>query len=122
MAEGWDHFAELRQHQIETGLDLTFSKVFVPLYEELLSEYKPVRVLEIGAGTGHLAKTLHTHTSLYTALEPSRGMYSVSMNVLAEEPIDLKQQAVETLNAGTGYDMALAHLVLQTISGHFRIP
>ena len=54
MPNRWCDSAELRRSQIESGLDLTFNEVFKPIFVEKISSLNPARILEVGAGTGHL--------------------------------------------------------------------
>src|SRR3990172_3705323 len=83
MPGSWNDMAEIRRKQIEAGLDLTFSAVFLPYYLQIVYSFRPRRVAEIGCGTGHLSLALIPHVKSLIALEPSRGMYDVAKNVLA---------------------------------------
>jgi 2-polyprenyl-3-methyl-5-hydroxy-6-metoxy-1,4-benzoquinol methylase len=118
MPHRWDKCAILRREQIESGLDLTFAKVFLPSYRNLISRQEARTVLEVGAGTGHLAQALYNLVDEYVAIEPSDGMYKVATDVLAGSAVLLRQMRVEDLEHDRFYDVVLSHLCLQTVAGH----
>ena len=80
----WCELSTIRKVQIESNKDITFSKVFVPKYLEKLSNYSGKKIIEIGCGTGHLAKELISSIEFenYIALEPSLGMYEKAKDML----------------------------------------
>src|SRR6185437_16039007 len=96
MLEPWREIAKLRSVQIESGLDLTFSKVFVPYFQNLITRLKPKKILEVGGGTGHLAKILSDISQKYVMVEPSIGMYHSARNVLAGTQVEIFNSAIET--------------------------
>src|ERR1035438_2574512 len=89
MFDEWDMVASLRRSQIESGKDLTFSRVFVPLFKKLVNEIRPTSILEAGTGTGHLALELHGSTTRYVGVEPSLGMFSQATQLLDDRDIEL---------------------------------
>ena len=54
----WDRIAPVRHQHIESGKDLTFTHVLMPLIRELLLDCSRDRVLDIGCGTGELTKEI----------------------------------------------------------------
>ena len=108
MPERWGNYAILRRDQIESGLDLTFSKVFLPWYRTFLKLHKPRSLLEVGAGSGHLAKSLFDLVSDYVAIEPSAGMCQVAAETL-HSTIALRQLPIEELEIDRYYDIVLTH-------------
>ena len=107
--------AKIRRAQIEGGKDLTFSHVFLPYYKSLLAEVGPKRVLEVGCGTGHLAKTLAEMTSELVAIEPSAGMYEVAKQILQETLVNLQNVTLEQFTTERTFELTLAHLCAQII-------
>lgn len=114
----WCDLSEIRKIQIESNKDITFSKVFVPKYLEKLSEFKGKKIIEIGCGTGHLAKEL---TSLiefenYIALEPSLGMYQKAKDLLRDHNyLELNNFSIGDLKCTNKVDIILAHLVFHVV-------
>lgn len=114
MPTKWSEAAALRREQIESGKDLTFSRVFVPYYRRLAESLKPTRVLDVGCGTGHLALELQSHSSTIVAIEPSPDMYAVAAVVLQGSRVNLRHGPLEDLS-DQPFDLALAHLVVQMV-------
>ncbi len=115
MPERWDNAAALRQEQIETGLDLTFSEVFLPYYNKLISECNPSSVLEVGCGTGHLSREICNIVSKVVALEPSSGMYEIAKGVLCKTNVNVINQSIQDFHSNDTFDIILSHMCVQTI-------
>lgn len=124
MPESWDNAAELRKEQIESGLDLTFSKVFLPYYLKLVTDLRPSSVLEVGCGTGHLSSELSKLISKVVSLEPSLGMHAVASEVLSDTRVQLINKRVQDLQIEQTFDLILSHMCIQTIDniGDFLEP
>ncbi len=115
MPHRWCDSAERRREQIESGRDLTFNEVFKPMIVNLISNLSPSNVLEVGAGTGHLAKELSNLGLDVTAIEPSRGMYEVAQDVLSGSTVKLVNCTLFELKKEEIYDAAVTHLVAHVI-------
>ena len=115
MPHRWCNSAELRRVQIESGLDLTFNEVFKPIFLEHISGLHPSRVLEVGAGTGHLSKELSYLGFHVTAIEPSRGMFEVATDVLRGCNVNLINCTSFDLPESDKFDIAYSHLVAHVI-------
>jgi SAM-dependent methyltransferase len=115
MPSRWCDSAELRCTQIESKLDLTFNEVFKPIFMERISRLSPSRVLEVGAGTGHLSKALSTLSCHITAIEPSMGMWQVASRVLSDTKVDLINCASHELKESFRCDVAFSHLVAHVV-------
>lgn len=123
MPERWNKAAALRREQIESGLDITFNKVFVPYFLKLVGTFEPKSILEVGCGTGHLAAKLATRVSYFEALEPSLGMHNVSLDVLSQSKVQLHKKSVEDFRTERKFDMVISHLcshVVADIDAFFR--
>ena len=118
MATEWDANAALRRAQIESGKDLTFSKVFVPMYVDLVTALKPRSILEAGSGTGHLALALSSLTNTYVGVEPSRGMASEAKSVLRKHSVRVFPSTLQDLTTDEVFDLALSHMCLQAIQDY----
>lgn len=115
MPHRWSNSAELRRSQIESGLDLTFNKVFRPLFVEKIIALAKYSILEVGAGTGHLSKALATEGRNITAIEPSAGMFYVAKDVLADTGVNLINCASSDLPVDAYYEVAISHLVAHVV-------
>ncbi len=115
MPHRWDDCAGLRSRQIENGLDLTFSQVFVPYLREALRDLHPASVLEVGGGTGHLALELVHMTETYLLIEPSSGMFERALRTLEHTPARASRTALEDLPVTDKYDLVLSHMCVHTI-------
>lgn len=110
MPHRWNKAAALRREQIEDGIDITFNRVFVPYFLKCVKKYKPNRLLEVGCGTGHLAKHLVKVVSHVEALEPSPGMHSVASDVLTGSMAILHHVSAEEFRPSRKFDIAVSHL------------
>jgi SAM-dependent methyltransferase len=116
MPHQWNEIARLRAEQIDGGLDLTFSKVFVPYYSGILAERKPTDVLEIGGGTGHLARELRRFGSTYVMIEPSAGMYAIAQQTLQGCAVEIINQTIEAFSSGgRRFGFVFSHMCIQTV-------
>lgn len=115
MPNRWNGAAFTRKKQIEEGLDITFSKVFIPYYVGKMAEYKPHNVLEVGCGTGHMALELSQYCRNFMALEPSRGMYAVAKEVLKNHSVKVLPSYVGDISSIEKYDLVYSHMCLQVI-------
>jgi SAM-dependent methyltransferase len=116
MPNRWNDSARLRASQIEAGLDLTFSKVFVPLFVDEVRKLAPATILEAGGGTGHLARSLFSYSDSYTVVEPSLGMYLQAQEVLAGLPVSVCNSSLEDFAADGGeFDFVLSHMCVHTV-------
>ena len=117
MENKWCNIAEIRREQIENDLDLTFSKIFIPYFTKKIYEISPDNVLEIGSGTGHLAKNIKGYTLSYVAIEPSLNMFRISKEVLQDaDNVNILNIGFEYLSHEKKYQLILCHLCIQTIS------
>jgi SAM-dependent methyltransferase len=115
MPNRWDDFAEIRKIQIESGNDITFSKVFIPYYLNLINELHPNSLLEVGCGTGHLSATLSSHVKTSIAIEPSAGMYAVAKSVLRKNNVQLLHLRVEEYREQNTFDLVISHMCLHLV-------
>lgn len=116
MPHRWSQSAAIRARQIESGLDITFNKVFVPLYCDLVSQNRPRYALEVGAGTGHLAKELVKYCDNLVAIEPSDGMYEIASSVLHDSNVKIYNQSSFDYRSEIIFDFAYSHLCAHTVN------
>lgn len=113
--KAWNQAAELRRSQIESGIDITFCDVFVPYYSARVESAQSRRILEIGCGTGHLAKALASDGRTLHAIEPSEDMHRVAADVLLGSHVDLQKLRMEDYRPQEPFDLAIAHLVVHMV-------
>lgn len=116
----WSKNAKIRRMQIEEGIDLTFCKVFTPFYMENITACIDDRLLEIGAGTGHLSKIIASNIPNTTAIEPSEGMYKVAKEVLEGSSVKLINCSIEDYISDIEYDFVISHLVAHVVEDFYR--
>lgn len=63
--EEWDELAPVRSEQIQSGKDLSFTHVLVPCIKELAETADWSTVLDVGCGTGALAKKVYNRVEEY---------------------------------------------------------
>ncbi len=115
MPHRWCDSAKLRREQIESGKDLTFNKVFRPLFKQIIPSLSPKKILEVGAGTGHLSMDLANLGFEVTAIEPSKGMYDVAFDVLKNSQVKLLNITSTQLGQNGLFDVAFSHLVAHVV-------
>lgn len=115
MLSRWCDAAAIRREQIESGADITFSEVFLPYYTKILSALAPRRLLEVGCGTGHMAKALSGYAKHVSAIEPSAGMFDIAREVLSGTDVHLFRSSIEEFREFEKYDVILSHLCAHTI-------
>lgn len=123
MPHRWCNSARIRREQIESGADLTFNEVFKPLIISRIKGLRPSRVLEVGAGTGHISIELFKLGFSVTAIEPSLGMYFIAKDILSSTDVKLVNCTSIDLECDTIYDVAFSHLVAHVVddlSAFFR--
>lgn len=111
----WCSQAELRSKQIESGLDLTFSEVFLPIYLGKVRGLRPHSLLEVGSGTGHLSLALKGEVPNLTSIEPSQGMFQKAVQVLEGSGVKLMNCTAQDLPKSGTYDMVISHLVAHVV-------
>jgi SAM-dependent methyltransferase len=116
MEDSWSAMAPLRREQIESGKDVTFNKVFVPFYLELVAALRCNSIVEVGCGTGHLAKNLSKIVERMYALESSSGMHAVATDVLRDSGVVLIHSSVEGYHGQERFDCVISHLCAQAVS------
>jgi len=116
MPHRWCDSAELRRKQIESGADLTFNEVFVPIFIEKVSGLNRRSILDVGAGTGHLSKELAASGFSITAVEPSKGMFKVAKEVLGGSDVDLINCFVNDLPEDLKFEVGISHMVAHVVN------
>lgn len=116
MLDSWSAMAPQRREQIDSGQDITFNKVFVPFYRSLMTNLRCNSIIEVGCGTGHLAKELSRMAQRVYALEPSPGMHVVATDVLRNSGVVLIHNSVEQYQPEERFDCVVSHLCAQSVS------
>ncbi|PCK31578.1 class I SAM-dependent methyltransferase [Pseudoalteromonas piscicida] len=114
----WSEAAKLRVEQIESGIDKTFHCVFLPLWKNRLAVHNTNCVLEVGAGTGHLAKRIYSQCSELEVIDSSAEMINVSRAVLQETNVKVIKADGKTYRpeANKKYTIIYSHMCFHTTS------
>ncbi|MBQ3171053.1 MAG: methyltransferase [Mailhella sp.] len=117
MKNHWDDIAEIRKYQIENHKDITFSKLFLPYFINIISSHHHDSILEIGCGTGHMAKHIIECTSpkVYIGIENSKKMFSISEITNSSNHATIIQESIFNYNSSHTYDIIISHLCLHVI-------
>jgi SAM-dependent methyltransferase len=121
MIDDWGGNAISRKRQIESGIDLTFSKVFIPIYKDILEAIKPNSVLEIGSGTGNLAQAVSIYLGRYLGIELSKGMYELAQSGNSNPKITFMNSILTKETEIGRFDIIIAHMVLHTTDNASQI-
>ena len=116
MLDSWSAMAPLRREQIDSGQDITFNKVFLPFYRGLIADLRCSSIIEVGCGTGHLAKELSRMVKQTYAVEPSPGMHTIAADVLRDSNVTLTHTSVEQYQPDERFDCVVSHLCAQAVS------
>lgn len=111
----WSSLAQKRFDQIESGNDITFSQVFVPFYQQILSQWKGMNLLEVGCGTGHLARLLLEWGFQLSAIEPASEMFSLAIRNLKDTNCKVFNATMEDFNVNQRFDICMAHLCVNSV-------
>jgi len=111
----WSEAATIRKTQIESGIDITFHKVFLPFYKNELHQIRPNNTIDIGCGTGHLIKYLADELKFVIGIDPSKGMADIATNVVGDYAT-IYWSTVEKFETEIKFDLALSHLCLHTVN------
>ena len=111
----WNDYAILRQTQLESGVDTTFSNVFVPYYVKVANWLKPETILEIGSGTGHLAKELSRISPNVVTLEPCIDMVNIAKAVCKGTKVIIENCKIEEYKSQKQFQLIISHLCIQSV-------
>lgn len=111
----WQSAAEIRKFQIESGIDITFHEIFLPVYFSLFDKFKLNRVIDIGTGTGHLPLYLENLCNELVAIEPSAGMFKVAKNLLSNSGVSIENISSFDYKRLEYFDFAYSHMCAHTI-------
>lgn len=115
MPHRWCKTASLRRKQIEGNLDVTFSRIMLPYFLSIVENLKPKKALEIGAGTGHLAKALSKYINDFVIIEPSVDMLRTAQEVLKEESVSIHSADVQEFSSEEQYELIYSNMCIQAI-------
>jgi SAM-dependent methyltransferase len=88
----------------------------LPYFVDFIEKRCFDRVLEIGAGTGHLSKIIAPMVQEVVAIEPSDGMHRVASEVLSGSQVKLVQIRADEITELGQFDLILSHFCLQAAS------
>lgn len=116
----WDNNAFKRYEQVITGLDITFHKVFLPLWKEVVNQLpQPLKenVLEVGCGTGVLSKQLSYKVKKIVCIEPSANMIDIAKKHNQEiSNIEFHQSSIDEFHTKELFTTCISHMAFHNIS------
>lgn len=115
ISDHWKSAAQIRKDQVESGLDISFHEIFLPIFQKLVHAKQPSRVLDAGAGTGHLSKELSRIAKNILAIEPSPSMYTIAKSVLEATNVSIERKSSFDLKPSDNFDLIISHMCAHTV-------
>ena len=72
IAEEWDRLAQLRCEQIESGKDLSFANVLLPMVMRLSQDLDHSNVLDVGCGVGFVTREIARRSQNVVGIDISK--------------------------------------------------
>jgi SAM-dependent methyltransferase len=110
----WEEAANIRLEQIESGLDISFSEIFLPVFEDYVMNKSFRRLIDVGTGTGHMAKAVSKYVEFVVAIELSPGMHAVAKEVLAATSVELINISSFDYKPKEEFDLVISHMCSHT--------
>lgn len=115
----WDAVAQLRSEQIESGVDVSYTRVLVPAVLALLDGLPVPRIVDVGCGTGYLTRLLALRAEYVDATDPSLESIRIARSRHAAANISYHHQDIESFARATergDYHVAVANMTLMCVS------
>lgn len=113
----WGNNALDRYKQVVQGIDITFSKVFLPIWKDIFSKYNFQNVLEVGCGTGILSAEVSRYVESIMCIEKDNTMIKIAKeHNLGISNISFLETSIEQFNSNHTFEVSIAHMVIHNIS------
>jgi len=117
----WDRAADAYTHGQTTGRDYYRYDFLGPAQAALCGDVSGLRVLDVGCGSGYLAREMARRGAHVTAIDISPRMIALAREMEAAEPLGIGFQAIDAAEIGGAFaagsfDMAAACLALQDMA------
>lgn len=113
----WNELAELRHLQIESGRDVSYSRILEPTVIRLLKRQPLSSALDVGCGVGVLTRSIREVCERVVGIDVSEASIShAQRNSVSSRPIDFLVESVEDLAARTEekFDAVIANMMLMS--------
>ncbi|WP_433164672.1 class I SAM-dependent methyltransferase [Kribbella sp. CA-247076] len=103
----------MRDHQLRTGQDISFTHVLRPAVERALLEPAPRTLLDVGCGSGYFTELLAPNFEHTVGIDPSRGSIELARSNSTGR-VDFRHASAETYSSSATdqFDAILAHMTL----------
>jgi len=121
MQTAWDKNAEQRHRQMIEGKDISFSRLLLPEILRLLHSfggYASFSVVDVGCGTGVLTRILARQVQEVVGVEPSSTSVRIAREYTKNDAnVSIEASTIQDCQAlaPDSFDLAIAHMVLQTM-------
>lgn len=119
VASEWDALANLRDEQMRSGFDVSFSRVLAPKFEEILGGEDCSMVFDVGCGTGALAERIASRVELLVGVDVSKESIRIAQSQTATTPkltfIHDSIQSFADRQAANTFSCAIANMVLMDV-------
>lgn len=123
MSVQWNQLATTRDHQIEDGLDLSFTYVLAPETERLLPDRVEGTILDLGCGIGHFSKRLAVRHQHVVGVEPSERCVEIATRVCASsQNVEIVRASIQAYAAEGGRAQAAAATALMVLQAAPDLP
>ena len=114
ISQEWDRVALSRHKQLTSGKDISFSQILLPIIRDTLKKRDPSRVLDIGCGTGVLAKEIAPISGQVTGVDLSPTSIEIARSHCSEiENVSFYRGSIENFAAswsGSRFTIAVANM------------
>lgn len=114
IANEWDNLCFARDQQIKHGIDISYRYVTTPYILNSLKKIEAQTAVEIGCGTGRLAREVINATSITHLLAIDLSPQSIALaqkNTTANISISYKISAADQLPTNEKYDVCFSNMV-----------
>lgn len=118
LAQQWNSLALARDHQIRSGLDISFHGILMPEILKFLGDRRYRRILDAGCGTGVLTSFLESRAENVYGVDISGDSIDIAKRSLVSKNVKFFNTSIEeyALSMRSKYDAVVANMVLMDVS------
>ena len=115
ISKHWDDICALRDTQIKSGIDVSYSDTLQPFILDRIKNLDKTKVLDLGCGTGILSSELAKHSHYVTAIDISSNSINIAKNNYSKiNNINFINTDIVNLQE-TGFNLIISNMVFQDI-------